>query len=165
MASVNRVMLIGNIVRDPETRYTQSGSAIGKITLACNRKYTSNGERKDDVTYVDVTLFGRTAENVQNYCKKGSSIYVEGRLNLDSWQDKATGQNRSKLGVVAESVQFMNTNSDQGEKSQGNSNYRQNSSYQSNPQSNYPPPPPMPTNQPQSRMGFNQDQQEDDIPF
>jgi single-strand DNA-binding protein len=108
MASFNKVILVGNLTRDPELRYTPKGTAVAKIGLAVNRVWTSEtGEKKEEVTFVDVDMFGRTAENVAQYMRKGSPLLVEGRLRLDQWDDKQTGQKRSKLGVVAETVQFL----------------------------------------------------------
>ena len=108
MASFNKVILMGNLTRDPELRYTPKGTAVTKIGLAVNRVWTNEaGEKKEEVTFVDVDMFGRTAENVAQYMRKGSPLLVEGRLRLDQWDDKQTGQKRSKLGVVAESVQFL----------------------------------------------------------
>lgn len=108
MASFNKVILVGNLTRDPELRYTPKGTAIAKIGLAVNRVWTNEaGEKKEEVTFVDVDVFGRTAENVGQYMRKGSPILIEGRLRLDQWDDKQTGQKRSKLGVVAETVQFL----------------------------------------------------------
>ena len=113
MSSFNRVILLGNLTRDPEMRYTQKGSAIAKVGLAVNRKWKSeSGEQKEEVTFVDVDVFGRTAETVTQYMRKGSSILIEGRLKLDQWDDKQSGQKRSKLGVVAESVQFLGGKAD-----------------------------------------------------
>ena len=108
MANFNKVILLGNLTRDPELRYTPKGMAIAKIGLAINRNWTSeSGEKKEEVTFVDVDIFGRTAENVAQYMKKGRPIMIEGRLRLDQWDDKQTGQKRSRLGVVAETVQFL----------------------------------------------------------
>lgn len=108
MSSFNKVILVGNLTRDPELRYTPKGAAVAKVGLAINRTWTNEaGEKKEDVTFVDVDAFGRTAENVAQYCKKGSSILVEGRLKLDQWDDKQTGQKRSKLGVIVETCQFL----------------------------------------------------------
>ncbi len=108
MASFNKVILVGNLTRDPELRYTPKGTAIAKIGLAVNRVWTNEaGEKKEEVTFVDVDVFGRTAENVGQYMRKGRPILVEGRLRLDQWDDKQTGQKRSRLGVVAETVQFL----------------------------------------------------------
>ena len=108
MASFNKVILVGNLTRDPELRYTPKGTAVAKIGLAVNRTWRNEaGETKEEVTFVDVDVFGRTAENVGQYMRKGSPMLVEGRLRLDTWEDKQTNQKRSKLGVVAETVQFL----------------------------------------------------------
>ncbi len=108
MASFNKVILMGNLTRDPELRYTPKGTAIAKIGLAVNRVWTNEaGEKKEEVTFVDVDVFGRTAENVGQYMRKGRPILIEGRLKLDQWDDKQTGAKRSKLGVIAETVQFL----------------------------------------------------------
>jgi len=108
MASFNKVILMGNLTRDPELRYTPKGTAIAKVGLAVNRVWTNEaGEKKEEVTFVDVDIFGRTAENVGQYMRKGRPMLVEGRLKLDQWDDKQTGQKRSRLGVVAENVQFL----------------------------------------------------------
>jgi len=108
MASFNKVILVGNLTRDPELRYTPKGTAIAKIGIAVNRVWTNEaGEKKEEVTFVDVDIFGRTAENVGQYMRKGRPILIEGRLRLDQWDDKQTGQKKSKLGVVAETVQFL----------------------------------------------------------
>src|SRR2546430_14322063 len=110
MASFNRVILAGNLTRDPELRYTPKGLAISKIGLAVNRTWKNEaGETKEEVTFVDVDSFGRQAEVIAQYFKKGSPILVEGRLRLDQWDDKQTGQKRSKLGVVLEGFQFMDS--------------------------------------------------------
>jgi single-strand DNA-binding protein len=108
MANLNKVMLIGNVTRDPEIKYTPKGSAVTDLGIAVNRVYTpEGGEKREETTYVDVTLWGRQAEIAGEYCKKGRSIYVEGRLQLDSWEDKTSGQKRSKLRVVGESFQLL----------------------------------------------------------
>ena len=116
MASYNKVILVGNLTRDPELRYTPKGMAIAKIGLAVNRNWTNEaGEKKEEVTFVDVDAFGRQAETLAQYMKKGSPILVEGRLKLDQWDDKQTGQKRSRLGVVAETVQFLGSAPGAGE--------------------------------------------------
>ena len=108
MANFNKVILAGNLTRDPELRYTPKGTAIAKIGLAVNRVWTNEaGEKKEEVTFVDVDVFGRTAENVGQYMRKGRPILIEGRLKLDQWDDKQTGQKRSRMKVVAESFQFV----------------------------------------------------------
>jgi single-strand DNA-binding protein len=108
MASYNKVILIGNLTRDPELRYTPKGMAIAKLGLAVNRTWrTETGESKEEVTFIDVDSFGRQAETLAQYLKKGSPLMVEGRLKLDQWDDKQTGQKRSRLGVVLEGFQFL----------------------------------------------------------
>ena len=108
MASFNKVILAGNLTRDPELRYTPKGTAVARIGIACNRKWKSEtGEMKEEVTFVDVDAFGRQAETLAQYMKKGSPLLVEGRLKLDQWDDKQSGQKRSKLGVVVEGFQFL----------------------------------------------------------
>ncbi|MDQ3120739.1 MAG: single-stranded DNA-binding protein [Verrucomicrobiota bacterium] len=107
-SSFNRVILLGNLTRDPEVRYTPKGSAVAEIGLALNRIYTpEGGEKREEVTFVDVTLWGRTAEIAGEYLKKGRPVLIEGRLQLDTWDDKQSGQKRSKLRVVGESMQLI----------------------------------------------------------
>ncbi len=107
-ASVNKVILIGNLTRDPELRFTPKGQGLCEIGLAVNRKYKlDSGETREEVTFVDVTFWGKPAEIVSKWMKKGNPMYIEGRLQLDSWEDKTTGQKRSKLRVVAEEFQFL----------------------------------------------------------
>jgi single-strand DNA-binding protein len=108
MASFNKVILVGNLTRDPELRYTPKGLAIAKIGLAVNRVWKSEtGESKEEVTFVDIDAFGKQAETIAQYLKKGSPLLMEGRLRLDQWDDKQTGQKRSRLGVVLEAFQFL----------------------------------------------------------
>lgn len=108
MANLNKVMLIGNLTRDPELRHTPKGTAVSEISLAINRRWTNDqGQKQEETTFVEVTLWGRQAEVVQQYVTKGSPIYIEGRLQLDSWDDKETGKKRSKLRVIGESFEFL----------------------------------------------------------
>lgn len=108
MANLNKVMLIGNLTRDPELRYTPKGTAVADIAIAINRIWNNEaGQRQEETTFVDVTLWGRQAELAQQYLSKGRGIYVEGRLQMDTWEDKATGQKRSKLKVIGENLQFL----------------------------------------------------------
>ena len=108
MASYNRVVLLGNLTRDPEMKFLQNGKAVAKFSVATNRTWTTeSGEKKEEVTFIDCDCFGKTAENLAKYLRKGSSLLVEGRLKLDQWDDKTTGQKRSKLGVFAENVTFL----------------------------------------------------------
>ena len=108
MASFNKVILLGNLTRDPEVRYTPKGTAVAELGMAVNRIYTAeNGEKREETTFVDVTLWGRTAEIAGEYLKKGRPVFIEGRLQLDSWEDKTSGQKRSKLKVVGEGLQLL----------------------------------------------------------
>ncbi|HVM62118.1 MAG TPA: single-stranded DNA-binding protein [Verrucomicrobiae bacterium] len=108
MASYNKVLLMGNLTRDPEVRYTPKGTAIANVGIAVNRRWTTEtGEQKEEVTFVDIEVWGRQAETVGQYMSKGKPIFVEGRLKLDSWDDKETGQKKSKLKVVCERFQFI----------------------------------------------------------
>ena len=108
MANYNKVILIGNLTRDPELRYTPKGTALAKIGLAINRTWRNDaGESKEEVTFVDVEAWGRQAETISQYLKKGSPMMVEGRLRLDSWEDKQTNQKRSRLAVVLVGFQFL----------------------------------------------------------
>jgi single-strand DNA-binding protein len=108
MANLNRVLLIGNLTRDPEVRYTPKGTAVVEIGLAVNRIYSGeDGEKKEETTFVDVTLWARQAEIAGQYLKKGRPVFIEGRLQLDTWDDKQTGQKRSRLRVVGENLQLL----------------------------------------------------------
>ena len=108
MANLNRVLLIGNLTRDPEVRYTPKGTAVAEIGLAVNRIYSGeDGEKKEETTFVDVTLWARQAEVAGQYLKKGRPVFIEGRLQLDTWDDKQTGQKRSRLRVVSENLQLL----------------------------------------------------------
>jgi single-strand DNA-binding protein len=108
MASFNKVILLGNLTRDPEVRYTPKGSAVCDLGIAVNRVYTTDsGEKREEATFVDVTFWGRTAEVAGEYLKKGRPIFIEGRLQLDSWEDKQSGQKRSKLKVIGETMQLL----------------------------------------------------------
>jgi single-strand DNA-binding protein len=109
MASLNKVMLIGNLTRDPEVRYTPKGMAVTDIGIAVNRVFSASdgGEKREETTFVDVTLWGRQAEIAGQYLQKGRPVFIEGRLQLDSWEDKTSGQKRSKLKVVGENMQFL----------------------------------------------------------
>jgi single-strand DNA-binding protein len=110
MVNLNRVLLIGNLTRDPEARYTPKGTAVAEISVAVNRTYSGeDGEKKEEATFIDVTLWGRQAEVAQEYLRKGRSVFIEGRLQLDSWEDKQTGKKRSRLRVVAENMQMLDS--------------------------------------------------------
>jgi single-strand DNA-binding protein len=108
MASFNKVILLGNLTRDPEVRYTPKGSAVCDLGIAVNRVYTTDsGEKREEVTYVDVVLWTRLAEIAGEYLKKGRPVFIEGRLQMDTWDDKQSGQKRTKLRVVGESMQLL----------------------------------------------------------
>ena len=165
MASVNKVILIGNLTRDPEIKYTPKGTAIAEIALAVNRTYsTDSGEKREEVTFIDITLWGRVAEIVGEYCKKGRPLFVEGRLHLDTWDDKTTGQKRSKLKVVGENIQLLGSREGGagggggggggGEMGEGRSESRPTSSFKKP-----AAPPPRPPADP------DLDAEPDDIPF
>ena len=127
MASFNRVILVGNLTRDPEIRYIPSGTAVADIGLAVNdrRKNATTGEWIDETTFVDVTLWGRQAEIAQEFLVKGSPLLVEGRLKLDSWE--AEGQKRSKLKVIGERLQLLSTG---GGRTPGGTGFHQSPSKQ-----------------------------------
>src|SRR5207302_10952188 len=115
MANLNKVMLIGNLTRDPEIRYTPKGTAIAEFGLAVNRNYTTeSGEKREEVTFVDIELWSRQAEVADEYLKKGRPVFIEGRLKLDTWEDKQTGQKKSKLRVVGEGMQFLGSREGSG---------------------------------------------------
>ena len=108
MGNFNKVLLMGNLTRDPEVRYTPKGTAITTIGLAVNRNWTTDsGEKKEEVTFIDIEVWGKQAETIGQYMSKGRPLFVEGRLRFDQWDDKESGQKRSKLKVVCESFQFI----------------------------------------------------------
>jgi single-strand DNA-binding protein len=108
MASINRVMLMGNVTRDPEVKFTPKGTAVTDVGLAVNRQYTNpSGEKVEETVFVDVEIWGRTAEVAGEYAKKGRPVLIEGRLRMDTWEDKASGQKRSKLKVVCENLHLL----------------------------------------------------------
>jgi len=115
MANFNKVILAGNLTRDPELRYTPKGTAVARLGIAINRKWKSEtGEMKEEVTFVDVDAFGKTAETIGQYLKKGRPILIEGRLRYETWEDKQTKQKKSKLGVVMETFQFLDSGGGRG---------------------------------------------------
>jgi single-strand DNA-binding protein len=107
----NKIILVGNLTRDIELRYSQAGMAIAKTAIATSRKFTVNGEKKDEVMFVDVTFFGRSGEIANQYLRKGSKILVEGRLSFEQWVDQ-NGQKRSKHSVIAETMQMLDSKGD-----------------------------------------------------
>ncbi len=164
MASLNKVFLMGNLTRDPDLRTTPSGASVCEFGLAVNRRFTVNGNERDETCFVDITVWSKAAENCKRFLEKGSPVLVEGRLQLDQWDDRDGGGKRSKLRVVAEQVQFLTSRRDGGD---GASAPRNDGGYQQ--QRNYSrgsynggnqQPPPMPGN-------FSPDNgsAEEDIPF
>lgn len=130
----NKVILVGNLTRDIELRYINNGSALANTAIATNRRFSVNGEKKEEVCFIDITFWGRTAEIANQYLKKGSKVLVEGRLKFDQWQDQ-NGQNRSKHSVTVETMQML---SDNMSPIQGNKNYQNN--YNQNSYNNYNQP-------------------------
>ncbi len=108
MPSLNKVFLAGNLTRDPELRYTPGGTAVAQFGLAVNRRFRNReGQMQEEATFVDIEVWGRQAEAASEYISKGSPVLIEGRLKLDTWESKQTGERRSKLRVVGERVQFL----------------------------------------------------------
>ena len=113
MASFNKVVLIGNLTRDPQSKTLPSGTVVTEFGMAVNRKYrTQQGEDREEVTFVDCSAFGKTAETIAQWCQKGKLLFVEGRLKYDTWEDKNGGGKRSKLTVVVENFQFIGPRQD-----------------------------------------------------
>ncbi len=159
MANLNKVMLIGNLTRDPELRYTPKGTAVADISLAINRIWNNEQNQKQEETiFVDVTLWGRQAELAQQYLTKGRGAYIEGRLQMDTWDDKETGKKRSKLKVIGESLQFLPDG--RGGAAAGNSHAATHSQAS-------PRPPQQDARPPQGASAATPDefQEEDEIPF
>jgi len=115
MANLNKVMLIGNLTRDPELRVTPKGTAICQFSLAVNRKFRDeSGADREEVTYVDIEAWGKSGENIAKYCTKGRPLFVEGRLRLDQWEDKTTKEKRSRMKVVCDNFQFLGSGRSDG---------------------------------------------------
>jgi single-strand DNA-binding protein len=153
MPNLNSVHLIGNCTRDPELRYTPNGTAICDIGVAINRSYTSDdGQKREDTTFVDVTLWARVAEIAAQYLKKGAPVFIDGRLQLDTWDDKQTGQKRTKLKVVGENIQFLGARP-------------QSEAGPSSPSQPARTPAPAPSARPAAPRDPDLDVEPDDIPF
>lgn len=178
MASFNKVLLMGNLTRDPQLKYLPSQTAVAEFGLACNRKFrTANGEDREEVTFVDVTAFGKQAEVINQYCQKGKALFVEGRLKYDQWEDKNGGGKRSKLTVVIENFQFLGGRDGAGGGGGGGGDYSEQGRSQEGggtpqraPQRGGPPqrqPQRAPVQQAAPEQPFGDEQQfkEDDIPF
>ncbi len=152
MSSFNKVILMGNLTRDPELRQTQSGTSVCRFSIAVNRSYNSqDGSLRDETCFVEIDCFGKSAENVAKYFTKGKPILVEGRLRQDSWEDKQTGQKRTKLMVVLERFEFIGSARDNGGSAGGYD-------------AEYSAPQPRGGTRQQSRPR-NDDIEDDDVPF
>jgi single-strand DNA-binding protein len=164
MANLNKVLLMGNLTRDPEVRYTPKGTAIANIGLAINRRWTTEtGEQKEEATFVDIEVWGRQAETANQYLKKGSPLFVEGRLRLDQWDDKESGQKRSKLKIVCEHFQFIGA-------PRGGGNFQEGGEGESAPRPQSARPPSRPASRPAASPPPADEQTasgegEDNIPF
>jgi len=159
MANLNKVMLIGNLTRDPELRHTPKGTAVAEISLAIKRIWNNEqGQKQEDVTFVDITLWGRQAEVAQQYLTKGSPAYIEGRLQMDTWDDKTTGQKRSKMKVVGEVLQLLGSRNASGGGNSGNYSERPQQSSSGAQQHSGPP-------QGASAAPADEYQEDDEIPF
>jgi single-strand DNA-binding protein len=158
MPNLNAVYLMGNLTRDPDLRYTPKGTAVAELGLAIKRVWTDNEgaapQKREEVTFVDVTLWARLAEIAQQYLKKGSPVFIEGRLQLDAWDDKQTGQKRSKLRVVGENLQLLGSRPESGSPAPAPAPSRT-----SNPPARTASPPPGTPRDP------DLDTEPDDIPF
>lgn len=155
MSSFNKVILMGNFTRDPELRQTQSGTSVCRFSIAVNRSYNSqDGSTRDETCFVEVDSFGRTAENISKFFSKGRPILIEGRLRQDSWEDKQTGQKRTKLLVVLERFEFV------GSREQGGGSY--GGGYDGG---DYSSSSPAPRQSRQSAPARNEDLEDDDVPF
>ena len=172
MPNLNKVLLMGNLTRDPEIKYTPKGTAIANFGIATNRVFTSGegGEKKEEVTFIDIEAWGRTAEVIGEFFKKGKPIFIEGRLKLDQWDDKTTGKKMSKLRVVADSFEFLGGR--EGGPGGGGGEYEgggggggrsEGRSSESRPASR--PPASRPPSTPKPPADPDLDAGEDDIPF
>ncbi len=129
MANLNKVMLIGNLTADPEVRQTPRGNSLTELRLAVNRVSSgpNEGERREETTFLDVTCWGRTGEVAAQYLSKGRPVFIEGRLQMDTWEDKQTGQRRSRIRIIAENLQLLGGRDGAP---QGGGNYGNNGGYQ-----------------------------------
>lgn len=131
---MNKVFIIGHLTRDIELRYSSAGLAIGSCAIAVTRKFTdANGSKQEETLFIDITFFGRYAEVANQYLHKGSKVMIEGRLRLESWQDKNTGQNRQKHSVIVENMQMLDSKPNYSDESANNGGYSgANNSYDTN---------------------------------
>ena len=174
MPNLNKVMLIGNLTRDPEVKFTPKGTAIAEIGLAINRTWKNeSGEKQEETTFVDVTLWGRQAEIAKEYLTKGRPVYIEGRLQLDSWDDKQTGQKRSKLKVTGEQMQLLGARDGGSGGGDGGGSYSRGGSNASSSADEYDQRPAKPQPRPAPAQGGGKPRpaapppqdDDDDIPF
>lgn len=149
---------MGNLTRDPETRYTPKGTTVGEIGLAINRKYRVEDDMREEVTFVDITFWGKKAEVLAQYSKKGDPLFVEGRLHLDQWDDRETGKKRYQLKVIGDSFEFLGSGN--------NNNSGDSNNHHQSPRSS-PPAPAPPKSQPSHSLPSlpNADDSDDGIPF
>jgi len=161
MASYNKVILVGNLTRDPELRHTPSGTAVTDLGLAVNRTWTdrNTNQKNEETTFVDVTCWSRTAEIACEYLRKGRPVLIEGRLQMDEWDDKETGQKRTKLKVVCDNMQMLGSR-DGGGDGGGGGGGGYSAPAQSAPASSEPAPAPAPA--PESPVSNPPD---DEVPF
>ena len=133
MANLNKVMIVGNLTADPEVRTTPRGASLTELRLAVNRVSNgpNDGERREETTFLDVTCWGRTGEIAAQYLAKGRPVFIEGRLQMDTWEDKQTGQKRSRIRIIAENLQLL------GGRGDGQGGGYQGGGYQQQPQRNY----------------------------
>ncbi len=166
----NKIILAGNLTRDIELRYSQNGSAIAKTAIATSRKFTVNGEKKEEVCFVDITFFGRSGEIANQYLRKGSKVLIDGRLNFEQWVDSTSGQKRSKHSIIVENMQMLDSRGDAsmgGGNSQSYDNSYSNNSYggggynEPKPQQSYAKP--APTQMPENNLP--EIDIDDEIPF
>lgn len=167
MASLNKVFLMGNLTRDPELRYSKNGTAICQFGFAVNRRFkAANGTETNDTCFIDIVVWGAQGENVERFLKKGASAFIEGRLQMDQWEDKDSGQRRSKLQVVAETVQFMSPRSGEREESEGSDETRApKPAWNNAPRPNATPRVAAPSNRPPMPDEAFQGESDDNIPF
>jgi single-strand DNA-binding protein len=164
MANLNKVMLIGNLTRDPEIKYTPKGTAVAQLGLAVNRVWSNDaGEKQEETTFVDVELWGRQAEVAGEYLRKGKPVFIEGRLKLDSWDDKQSGQKRSKMKVVGEQIQLLGSRDGGGGEGQRSGGGGGGGEYSESRPSRPPSKPAAPPKRPPADPDL--DAADDDIPF
>ncbi len=180
MPSFNKVLLMGNLTRDPQTRFTPGGNGLCQFGMAINRRYTTgSGEDREDTCFVDIDVWGKQGESCQSYLHKGSAVFVEGRLRFDQWEDRDSGQRRSRLTVTGERVQFLGSPGRGGDSGgdSGGQNQQQDQQPQQDQQQpqqaqqpQQQPPPPFPAGSdggpaPDSGVFNVDDEPVDDIPF